>query len=122
MQPSIEQLITHNEKIYEHLTSVYNNIRERKITSQPLDLSLLVHETARALSLIHISIGAAEITHAATRGEKITAIFVNNAIYGMTGGQMAPTTLPGQVTTTSPYGRDPALCGYPCLLYTSRCV
>lgn len=59
------------------------------------------------------SIGAAEIVHAATRGEKITTIFVNNAIYGMTGGQMAPTTLPGQVTTTSPYGRDPALCGYP---------
>ena len=59
------------------------------------------------------SIGAAEIVHAATRGEKITVIFVNNAIYGMTGGQMAPTTLPGQVTTTSPYGRDPALCGYP---------
>ena len=59
------------------------------------------------------SIGAAEITHAATRGENITVIFVNNAIYGMTGGQMAPTTLPGQVTTTSPYGRDRALCGYP---------
>ena len=59
------------------------------------------------------SIGAAEIVHAATRGENITTIFVNNAIYGMTGGQMAPTTLPGQVTTTSPYGRDPALCGYP---------
>ena len=59
------------------------------------------------------SIGAAEITHAATRGENITVIFMNNAIYGMTGGQMAPTTLPGQVTTTSPYGRDPALCGYP---------
>ncbi len=59
------------------------------------------------------SIGAAEIVHAATRGEKITVIFVNNAIYGMTGGQMAPTTLSGQVTTTSPYGRDPALCGYP---------
>ena len=59
------------------------------------------------------SIGAAEITHAATRGENITVIFVNNAIYGMTGGQMAPTTLPGQVTTTSPYGRDPAMCGYP---------
>jgi len=59
------------------------------------------------------SIGAAEIVHAATRGEKITTIFVNNAIYGMTGGQMAPTTLPGQVTTTSPYGRDPELCGYP---------
>ena len=59
------------------------------------------------------SIGTAEIVHAATRGEKITAIFVNNAIYGMTGGQMAPTTLPGQVTTTSPYGRDTDHCGYP---------
>ncbi|MDY2656690.1 MAG: thiamine pyrophosphate-dependent enzyme [Candidatus Limiplasma sp.] len=59
------------------------------------------------------SIGAAEIVHAATRGEKITVIFVNNAIYGMTGGQMAPTTLPGQVTTTSPYGRDVSHCGYP---------
>lgn len=59
------------------------------------------------------SIGAAEIVHAATRGEKITVIFVNNAIYGMTGGQMAPTTLPGQVTTTSPYGRDINHCGYP---------
>jgi 2-oxoglutarate ferredoxin oxidoreductase subunit beta len=59
------------------------------------------------------SIGMAEIVHAATRGEKITTIFVNNAIYGMTGGQMAPTTLPGQVTTTSPYGRDTAHCGYP---------
>ena len=59
------------------------------------------------------SIGTAEIVHAATRGEKITTIFVNNAIYGMTGGQMAPTTLPGQVTTTSPYGRDVNLCGWP---------
>jgi 2-oxoglutarate ferredoxin oxidoreductase subunit beta len=59
------------------------------------------------------SIGTAEIVHAATRGEKITTIFVNNAIYGMTGGQMAPTTLPGQVTTTSPYGRDTDHCGYP---------
>jgi 2-oxoglutarate ferredoxin oxidoreductase subunit beta len=59
------------------------------------------------------SIGAAEIVHAATRGENITAIFVNNAIYGMTGGQMAPTTLPGQVTTTSPNGRDVKQCGYP---------
>ncbi len=59
------------------------------------------------------SIGAAEITHAATRGEKITAIFVNNAIYGMTGGQMAPTSLPGQVTQTSPYGRDVKACGFP---------
>ncbi|MFH1879485.1 MAG: thiamine pyrophosphate-dependent enzyme [Bacillota bacterium] len=59
------------------------------------------------------SIGTAEIVHAATRGENITAIFVNNAIYGMTGGQMAPTTLPGQVTTTSPSGRDVKHCGYP---------
>ncbi|MCE5344204.1 MAG: thiamine pyrophosphate-dependent enzyme [Eubacteriales bacterium] len=59
------------------------------------------------------SIGTAEIIHAATRGEKITTIFVNNAIYGMTGGQMAPTTLPGQVTTTSPYGRDTSHCGWP---------
>ena len=59
------------------------------------------------------SIGTAEIVHAATRGEKITVIFVNNAIYGMTGGQMAPTTLPGQVTTTSPSGRDVERCGYP---------
>ena len=59
------------------------------------------------------SIGTAEIVHAATRGEKITVIFVNNAIYGMTGGQMAPTTLTGQVTTTSPYGRDVSHCGYP---------
>ena len=59
------------------------------------------------------SIGMAETVHAATRNENITIIFINNAIYGMTGGQMAPTTLPGQVTTTSPYGRDPALCGYP---------
>ncbi len=59
------------------------------------------------------SIGAAEIVHAAARGEKITTIFVNNAIYGMTGGQMAPTSLPGQVTTTSPYGRDTSHCGYP---------
>ncbi len=59
------------------------------------------------------SIGAAEIVHAAARSEKITTIFVNNAIYGMTGGQMAPTTLPGQVTTTSPYGRDTDHCGFP---------
>ncbi|MEA4928478.1 MAG: thiamine pyrophosphate-dependent enzyme [Candidatus Limiplasma sp.] len=59
------------------------------------------------------SIGMAEIVHAATRGEKITTIFVNNAIYGMTGGQMAPTTVPGQVTTTSPYGRDVNHCGWP---------
>lgn len=59
------------------------------------------------------AIGAAEVVHAATRGEKITVIFVNNAIYGMTGGQMAPTTLPGQVTQTSPYGRHVETEGYP---------
>ncbi|KPV44579.1 thiamine pyrophosphate-dependent enzyme [Alicyclobacillus ferrooxydans] len=59
------------------------------------------------------AIGTAEIVHAATRGEKITTVFVNNAIYGMTGGQMAPTTLPGQVTETSPYGRDTNIAGFP---------
>lgn len=59
------------------------------------------------------AIGTAETVHAATRGENITVIFVNNAIYGMTGGQMAPTTLPGQVTQTTPYGRDTAVAGYP---------
>ena len=59
------------------------------------------------------SIGMGEILHAAIRGEKITTIFVNNAIYGMTGGQMAPTTLIGQKTTTSPLGRDPSHCGGP---------
>lgn len=59
------------------------------------------------------SIGTAEIVHAAHRSENITVIFVNNAIYGMTGGQMAPTTLVGQKTTTSPHGRDPRLSGFP---------
>ena len=59
------------------------------------------------------SIGMAETVHAATRGENITVIFINNAIYGMTGGQMAPTSLPGQVTQTSPYGRDVKVAGYP---------
>jgi 2-oxoglutarate ferredoxin oxidoreductase subunit beta len=59
------------------------------------------------------SIGAAEILHAAGRGENITVIFINNAIYGMTGGQMAPTTLPGQITTSSPYGRDIETQGFP---------
>ncbi len=59
------------------------------------------------------SIGLAEITHAATRGENFTTIFINNAIYGMTGGQMAPTTLLDQVTTTSPYGRSAEREGYP---------
>lgn len=59
------------------------------------------------------SIGIAEIIHAAARGEKITTIFINNAIYGMTSGQMAPTTLAGQVTTTSPLGRDTSVHGFP---------
>ena len=59
------------------------------------------------------SIGMAETVHAATRNENITVIFINNAIYGMTGGQMAPTSLIGQVTQTSPYGRDPKTQGYP---------
>ncbi len=59
------------------------------------------------------AIGTAETVHAATRGENIVVIFVNNTTYGMTGGQMAPTTLPGQITQTTPYGRDPKVQGYP---------
>jgi 2-oxoglutarate ferredoxin oxidoreductase subunit beta len=59
------------------------------------------------------AIGTAETIHAANRGERITAIFINNAVYGMTGGQMAPTTLSQQVTTTTPYGRDTGIEGYP---------
>lgn len=59
------------------------------------------------------SIGSAEALHAAARGEKITVIFVNNAIYGMTGGQMAPTTLPNQKTSTSPKGRSIEKAGFP---------
>jgi 2-oxoglutarate ferredoxin oxidoreductase subunit beta len=59
------------------------------------------------------AIGTAEAVHVAARGEKIVTIFVNNCIYGMTGGQMAPTTLPGQITETSPYGRDVTTQGYP---------
>jgi len=59
------------------------------------------------------SIGMSEIMHTAARGENITVIFINNAIYGMTGGQMAPTTLPGQKTTSSPGGRDVEEMGYP---------
>jgi 2-oxoglutarate/2-oxoacid ferredoxin oxidoreductase subunit beta len=59
------------------------------------------------------SIGMGEIMHAAGRGENITVIFINNAIYGMTGGQMAPTTLPGQKTTSSPGGRDVEQMGFP---------
>ncbi|GAP08377.1 pyruvate:ferredoxin oxidoreductase [Anaerolinea thermolimosa] len=59
------------------------------------------------------SIGMTEVVHAAARGENITVFFINNANYGMTGGQMAPTTLPGQKTTSSPHGRDVELAGYP---------
>jgi 2-oxoglutarate/2-oxoacid ferredoxin oxidoreductase subunit beta len=59
------------------------------------------------------SIGMGEIMHAAARGENFTVIFINNAIYGMTGGQMAPTTLPGQKTTSSPNGRDVEQMGFP---------
>lgn len=59
------------------------------------------------------SIGAAETMHAAARGENITVFFLNNAIYGMTGGQMAPTSIPGQRTTSSPFGRDVELAGFP---------
>jgi 2-oxoglutarate ferredoxin oxidoreductase subunit beta len=59
------------------------------------------------------SIGMAEIVHAAVRGEQITTLFINNAIYGMTGGQMAPTSLLGQKTTSSPFGRDVKTTGYP---------
>ncbi|GAB4267047.1 thiamine pyrophosphate-dependent enzyme [Thermincola ferriacetica] len=59
------------------------------------------------------AIGTAEIVHAAARGEKITVLFINNTIYGMTGGQLAPTTLIGQKSTTTPYGRDKDVNGYP---------
>ncbi|MFO7636742.1 MAG: thiamine pyrophosphate-dependent enzyme [Clostridia bacterium] len=59
------------------------------------------------------AIGTAEIIHAVARGENLTTIFINNAIYGMTSGQMAPTTLPGQITMTSPEGRDTATEGFP---------
>ena len=60
-----------------------------------------------------LAIGTAETVHAANRCEHITVIFINNAIYGMTGGQMAPTTMEGQVTKTTPYGRDPKEVGWP---------
>lgn len=59
------------------------------------------------------AIGTAETIHTANRGENILIVFINNGIYGMTGGQMAPTSIVGQVTTTSPYGRDPGMIGYP---------
>lgn len=59
------------------------------------------------------AIGTAETVHVGARGENIVVIFINNTIYGMTGGQMAPTSIPGQVTQTSPYGRDPKKAGFP---------
>lgn len=59
------------------------------------------------------AIGTGEVVHAAARGENITVIFINNTTYGMTGGQMAPTTIPGQVTQTTPFGRDPMKQGFP---------
>lgn len=62
------------------------------------------------------SIGTAEIIHACSRGENIAVIFINNGIYGMTGGQMAPTTLIGMKTATTPYGRDPKLNGFPLVI------
>ncbi|MCL2040204.1 MAG: thiamine pyrophosphate-dependent enzyme [Bacteroidetes bacterium] len=62
------------------------------------------------------AIGTAETIHAASRGEKILVIFINNGIYGMTSGQMAPTSLPGMKTTTSPYGRDVATMGHPLIM------
>ncbi len=68
------------------------------------------------------SIGMSEILHCANRGEKVTVVFVNNAIYGMTGGQMAPTTMPGQVTTTSPLGRDVRLAGEPIRMAEMLCT
>ena len=74
---------------------------------------VIAHHAGVDRDLTKASIGAAEVLHAASRGEKITIIFINNAIYGMTGGQMAPTSLAGQVTTSSPLGRDTAVTGQP---------
>ena len=90
-------------------------------------LSLKIQQTVVEYSRLHpekyvftyqgdgdlASIGCGEIMHACNRGENIVVIFINNAIYGMTGGQMAPTTLLGQVTATTPYGRDAKLNGFP---------
>ena len=73
------------------------------------ELSVFTYQGAGDLA----AIGTCETMHAAARGENITVIFVNNTIYGMTGGQMAPTTIPGQVTQTTPFGRDPRLQGFP---------
>ena len=67
----------------------------------------------KAVGVSPVGCGTAETIHALNRGENITIIFINNAIYGMTGGQMAPTTLVGMKTATCPYGRDPEIHGYP---------
>ena len=99
-------------------------IEELNIQDQTIGVSPAV---ATAISRLHpekyvftyqgdgdlASIGCAEIMHACNRGENIVVVFINNAIYGMTGGQMAPTTLLGQVTSTTPYGRDAKLNGFP---------
>jgi 2-oxoglutarate ferredoxin oxidoreductase subunit beta len=77
--------------------------------ARPPDLTVFTYQGDGDLA----SIGAAEILHCANRGEKVTVVFVNNAIYGMTGGQMAPTTMPGQVATTCPLGRDVEHAGQP---------
>lgn len=68
------------------------------------------------------AIGTAETLHACNRGENFTFIFINNGIYGMTGGQMAPTTLPGQITSTTPYGRDPVKAGMPMKMAEIVCL
>jgi 2-oxoglutarate ferredoxin oxidoreductase subunit beta len=118
-------------------------IREKTIVVSPVGCSVLIYNyldvdsceaahgraqaVATGLKRVHpdcvvvsyqgdgdlLAIGTAETIHAANRGENFTTVFVNNAIYGMTGGQMAPTTLAGQKTKTSPFGRDPAEAGQP---------
>jgi 2-oxoglutarate ferredoxin oxidoreductase subunit beta len=101
-------------------------IREKTVGIAPVGCSVLAynyfecdfaeaaHGRAPAMATgMKRTIGTNEVIHAATRGERITTFFINNAVYGMTGGQMAPTTLPGMVTTSSPYGRDVKTQGYP---------
>ncbi len=94
-------------------------LQDRTIAVAPVGCSVLMYNyfNTDAVEAAHgrdlASIGAAEILHAANRGENITVFFVNNAVYGMTSGQMAPTTLIGQKTTSSPGGRSEKLHGYP---------
>ena len=87
------------------------DIEGRTIGIAPVGCSVMAYNYF-GCDMIEAAHGA-ETVHSATRGENITIIFVNNAIYGMTGGQMAPTTLPGQVTQTTPYGRDVSYSGFP---------